>query len=118
MPKDFIAILHAAGRVCTDLARLSRSATKLFGNRNAQPQSRKTRSRHIPQEEKDIVWRRDQGRCVTCGSNEKLEFDHIIPFSKGGSNTARNIQLLCEQCKSEEIGSCLTVRAALWLSEG
>jgi len=44
------------------------------------------------------VWRRDQGRCVKCGSQEKLEFDHIIPHSKGGSDTARNIQLLCERC--------------------
>jgi hypothetical protein len=44
------------------------------------------------------VWRRDQGRCVDCGSRERLEFDHIIPLSRGGSNTARNIELRCEVC--------------------
>jgi hypothetical protein len=44
------------------------------------------------------VWRRDDGRCVDCGSRERLEFDHIIPISKGGSNTARNIELRCEVC--------------------
>jgi len=45
-----------------------------------------------------FVWRRDQGRCTKCGSSEKLEFDHIIPHSKGGGNSERNIQLLCEPC--------------------
>ena len=45
-----------------------------------------------------FVWQRDQGRCVQCGSSEKLEFDHVIPIAKGGGNTERNIQLLCEQC--------------------
>lgn len=45
-----------------------------------------------------FVWQRDGGKCVKCGSNEKLEFDHIIPIAKGGANTTRNIQLLCEQC--------------------
>lgn len=52
------------------------------------------------------VWRRDQGRCVKCGSQYNLEFDHIIPLSKGGSSTARNLQLLCETCnrkKSDKI---------------
>ena len=65
------------------------------------------RSRQISQSVKDKVWNRDEGKCVQCGSNEDLEFDHIIPFSKGGANTYRNIQLLCEPCnrsKSAKIG--------------
>jgi len=52
----------------------------------------------IPEKTRIEVWRRDEGKCVKCGSNERLEYDHIIPISKGGSNTARNIQLLCETC--------------------
>lgn len=47
------------------------------------------RSRSIPEDVKTYVWRRDQGRCVRCGSQVNIEFDHIIPFSRGGSNTAR-----------------------------
>ncbi len=67
----------------------------------------KKRSRRISQKVKDLVWNRDGGECVECGSNENLEFDHIIPHSKGGANTYRNIQLLCEPCnrsKSAKIG--------------
>jgi 5-methylcytosine-specific restriction endonuclease McrA len=45
-----------------------------------------------------FVWQRDGGQCVKCGSRERLEFDHIIPLVAGGSNTERNIQLLCETC--------------------
>lgn len=52
----------------------------------------------IPDDVKMFVWQRDGGRCVRCGSQQNLELDHIIPVSKGGSNTARNIQLLCEKC--------------------
>ncbi len=52
----------------------------------------------IPQAVRMEVWQRDRGRCVECESQEKLEFDHVIPVSMGGSNTARNIQLLCELC--------------------
>lgn len=60
----------------------------------------------IPSEVRIEVWRRDEGKCVRCGSKERLEFDHIIPVTKGGSNTARNIELLCETCnrtKSDSI---------------
>jgi 5-methylcytosine-specific restriction endonuclease McrA len=52
----------------------------------------------IPDEVKTAVWRRDEGRCTRCGSAESLEFDHVIPLAMGGSNTPRNLQLLCEPC--------------------
>jgi hypothetical protein len=51
----------------------------------------------IPESVRIEVWRRDGGKCARCGSREKLEYDHIVPISKGGSNTARNIELLCEK---------------------
>ncbi len=52
--------------------------------------------RVIPTSGKREVWKRDEGRCTKCGSTEDLHFDHIIPYSKGGSSeTAENIQLLC-----------------------
>lgn len=52
--------------------------------------------RIIPTSVKLEVWKRDRGRCVRCGSSDNLHFDHVIPFSKGGSSlTAENIQLLC-----------------------
>jgi hypothetical protein len=60
------------------------------------------KSRNIPKRVQREVWQRDKGRCIECGGQERLEFDHIIPFSKGGSNTARNIQLLCENCNRKK----------------
>lgn len=52
----------------------------------------------IPESVRIFVWRRDCGRCVQCGSNERLEFDHVIPVTHGGSSSERNVQLLCERC--------------------
>lgn len=56
----------------------------------------------IPKSVQREVWRRDGGRCVDCGSSERLEYDHIIPVSKGGANTVRNIQLRCEPCNRKK----------------
>lgn len=56
----------------------------------------------IPSSIRQEVWRRDEGKCVNCSSRENLEYDHIIPVSKGGSNTARNIELLCQKCNREK----------------
>ena len=53
-------------------------------------------NRLIPTSVKLEVWKRDKGQCVKCGSKDNLHFDHILPFSKGGTSLkAENIQLLC-----------------------
>lgn len=53
-------------------------------------------TRVIPTAVKLEVWKRDKGRCVECGSSVNLHFDHIIPWSRGGTSLTReNIQLLC-----------------------
>jgi hypothetical protein len=54
------------------------------------------RARMIPSSVKQEVWIRDEGKCKMCGANDELHFDHIIPYSKGGSSMiAANVQLLC-----------------------
>lgn len=60
------------------------------------------RRSHIPEQVRIAVWRRDGGKCCRCGSRERLEYDHIIPVSKGGGNTERNIELLCERCNRKK----------------
>lgn len=52
--------------------------------------------RIIPTRVKLEVWQRDQGRCVECGAADNLHFDHILPFSRGGTSISpENVQLLC-----------------------
>ena len=53
-------------------------------------------TRLIPTSVKLEVWKRDKGQCLLCKSKDNLHFDHIIPYSKGGSSlVTENIQLLC-----------------------
>ena len=55
-----------------------------------------SRRRMIPSEVKVAVWRRDQGKCVMCGAADELHFDHVVPFSRGGTSMKiENVQLLC-----------------------
>jgi hypothetical protein len=59
--------------------------------------------RLIPTSVKLEVWKRDKGRCVVCGATDNLHFDHIIPYSKGGSSlVAENIQILCARHNLEK----------------
>lgn len=59
--------------------------------------------RVIPSAVKLEVWKRDKGCCVRCGNKENLHFDHIIPYSLGGSSRdAKNIQILCSRHNLEK----------------
>lgn len=64
--------------------------------------NRSSKRERISDEVKTAVWRRDSGVCINCGSNRELEFDHIIPLAMGGSNTFRNLQLLCAGCNRDK----------------
>jgi hypothetical protein len=62
--------------------------------------------RPLADDVKLLVWTRDGGACVRCGARTGLHFDHIIPLAKGGSDSAENIQILCQTCnlaKSDRI---------------
>jgi hypothetical protein len=75
--------------VATDIEDNQKSIIHQFAERQAQ-------TRVIPTHIKLVVWERDRARCVTCGATDELHFDHILPFSKGGTSLrADNIQLLC-----------------------
>ncbi len=45
------------------------------------------------------VWRRDEARCVDCGTALSLEFDYILPIEAGGSDAAPNVELRCRTCR-------------------
>lgn len=61
------------------------------------------RRRVIPTAIKLEVWKRDAGKCAVCDATDELHFDHILPFSKGGTSmTADNVQLLCARHNLEK----------------
>ena len=82
----------------------SREALKIQNPQNQTLQGSPIRMA-ITSEVRREVWRRDGGVCVKCGSRLNLEYDHIVPVSKGGSNTARNIELLCQDCNRAKSAS-------------
>lgn len=71
---------------------------KLCGWFKESKEEKERRSRYVPRHIVGEVWRRFEGKCAECGSENDLHIDHIIPFSKGGSNHIDNLQLLCKNC--------------------
>lgn len=48
------------------------------------------------------VKRRDGYECRKCGSEEDLEVHHIVPVSKGGTNSQANLITLCHRCHKKQ----------------
>jgi hypothetical protein len=74
-----------------------------------QPQDQARRRDIIADDVKQFVWMRDGGRCRNCGSQEELQYDHIIPVVLGGSSGLENLQILCGPCNRRKSAG-LTVR--------
>jgi hypothetical protein len=66
-----------------------------------------SQSGYISATTKKIVFTRDGGVCQCCRSTFNLEYDHITPFSCGGSSSTSNIQLLCVKCNRSKSNSCV-----------
>ena len=59
--------------------------------------------RVIPGAIKQEVFKRDGGKCVMCGAEDELHFDHVLPYSRGGSSlVAENVQILCARHNLEK----------------
>lgn len=55
------------------------------------------------------VYAADRYRCVYCGSQLKIQLDHVIPWSFGGLTTLWNLVTLC--------GSCNRIKSNYWKSD-
>jgi len=88
--------------------------TDAIPNKGHSNEARKNivKGRSIPLNIRVKVLNRDNFRCIFCGKSPatdvgvKLHVDHIVPFSKGGTNSLDNLQTLCQDCnlgKSNEV---------------
>ena len=53
-------------------------------------------------EARDRTLKKNNYKCVHCGSTKNLEVDHIIPISKGGEHSEFNYQILCRKCNRKK----------------
>lgn len=64
--------------------------------------------RKIPRKIMLKVVRRDNHVCQSCHNyipDDEIEFDHIIPISKGGPTSVDNLRLLCRKCNRKKSNS-------------
>lgn len=75
------------------------------------------RCQYLPEWIKKAIYFRDNGTCQHChndlsgfiriNEDRELQFDHIIPIEKGGSNDPTNFQLLCRDCNLKKHGEII-----------
>ena len=51
-----------------------------------------------PDRWRNEVWQRSRGKCVNCGSEDKLRIRMIVPDAAGGKKVVENGVLLCRPC--------------------
>ena len=56
----------------------------------------------IPMSVRRSVYQRDGHRCVECQSTSELTLDHILAWSRGGSDDMDNLQTMCRKCNASK----------------
>lgn len=59
----------------------------------------------LPPYLKFYVFLRSGGRCAECKTDLNLQYDHVYPYSLGGSNAMDNFQILCGECNRKKINT-------------
>ena len=75
-----------------------------------QENGRLKRSTSWPRWLQDALFYRENGRCALCSTdltrvflpNAKIQIDHIIPISRGGTTDPTNLQMLCARCNQDK----------------
>lgn len=62
--------------------------------------SKRAKACDISKKVKDIVWERDGGKCIICGSRYAFPNSHFIRRSQNGLGTEENIVTMCQRCHS------------------
>lgn len=60
--------------------------------------SKRSKACDISQSVKRIVFDRDNGRCIFCGSSQAMPNAHFISRSKGGLGIEQNVVTACLNC--------------------
>lgn len=66
--------------------------------------SKMAKSCDISQETKEVVWERDNHKCIFCGKHVPVGCanSHYIPRSQGGLGIEQNIVTACPECHHEQ----------------
>lgn len=59
---------------------------------------RPNRRGSLSKDVRNRVYTRCGKKCAKCGTDKRLQVDHIVPVSKGGSDSLTNLQVLCQPC--------------------
>ena len=99
-PGDIAEVYDRAIKVLVEKLERARFGACARPRKNGQPP--RTGSRHIPNEVKRAVWKRDGGQCtyksesgLRCEARRDLQFDHEKEFARGGEATVDNLRLRC-----------------------
>ena len=73
-------------------------------NGGRQNMSKRSRACEISQKTKEMVWNRDNNRCIYCGKYVSMSCAnaHFIKRSQGGLGIPENIVTLCPECHYQE----------------